>query len=450
MGRRTGGLQVAAEDVFSELDEFMRLLKKLLPFCVVGLAVFAYFTIRQKPPVDPAKEIVARRSTPSAPVRGVPKREPGRPKSSRDLLPAGMRHDFDLQEKGYLAAKVGIDEVLEILGGLESDRDRESFLRGAFRRAADLDVPEALNWARRLSAGAPRDAALLTLFVEWSGITVTSAFLDARIRDSGIAVTLGHHLLASGGASPEEVIALANDFVSSFQAKIYLIGEAAGKLAATDRAKALAIGDQFSGVNLQLFQYNFAQSWARHDLQGALQWVGEIPDVQMRANLKSIMVRSLAAVEVGSAARLIQSVPPGEERNQFLNDLSAKWAAKDTRSALQWAESLADETERSSVLEKIRSTVPVGIGVAMTGDRISKVWPGSPASRSGLVAGDRIIAFSTAEGKWVETHGDNISSMANEIRGAANKTVSLRVEAKDGGTLRNITLTREPLMMLEE
>jgi len=40
--------------------------------------------------------------------------------------------------------------------------------------------------------------------------------------------------------------------------------------------------------------------------------------------------------------------------------------------------------------------------------------------------------------------------MVNGIRGAANTTLSLRVEAKNGGTLRNITLTREQLMMLEE
>lgn len=426
-------------------------LKKVLPFAAIAaLVALVYVATHQKTHVEPAKKAVATLSTPSVPAPDVRRRDAGRGKASRDFLPAGMRRDLDLQEQGYLAAKVGIDKILEILSELTTDRDRESFLSGAFRRAADLEVFEALDWARRLPVGTPRDAALLTLFREWSGSTGTTAFRHVSNSDGGIAVLLGRHLFETCSVGPEEVITFAGDFIKPFEPRAALIATAAGKLAATDRAKALAIGEQYSGRENWLFETNFVQSWARYDARGALQWAEEATDSVLCAKLQRNIVKTLAYMDVGSTALLLQSIPPGKERARVLHDLASRWAHKDTRSALQWAESLPDEDDRSSALTKILSRVPVGIGVQLVDDTITGVMPDSPASRAGLVEGERIIAFSAADGQWVDTNGLDSMGMVNGIRGAANTSVSLRVGAKDGGTPRNVTLTREQIMMLEK
>jgi len=421
--------------------------KTLLPVAaVVVLAASVYVATRQKTSMEPAKEDAPARSSPSSPVPLAPQRNVSRERAPRDVLPGRLRNEFDLKERGYLSARRGIDAVLGGLMELESERDRESFITGAFTRAADFRPTEALEWARRLKPGASRNAALLTLLREWTGSSVTGVLMQGSFAYGGIEEQLGRHLLKSGAASPEEVIAFASDFVSSSRSHISLTAEAAGMLAVTDPARALAIGDRIDVNHRESYMRDFAKSWASHDLQGALRWMQEIPDSDSRELMQLAVMGSVASGDPANAVRSLQRMPPSRERGEMLNAIFSNWAMQDTRAALQSAKSLTDEAERDSALKSIRSTMPVGIGVQLGGNRIMRVLPGSPASRAGLAEGDQITAYTAADGQWVSVDNADVEALINGIRGAENTSVTLKVSAKDGGASRTIKVIREQIV----
>ena len=99
---------------------------------------------------------------------------------------------------------------------LKGERERESFLHGAFTCAASLGVTEALKWAWQIPFGKARDTALLTLSGKGAGKGAGKAAVE-MLGDGdpggGIAAALGTFLLKEHRASPEQVATFAYDFV---------------------------------------------------------------------------------------------------------------------------------------------------------------------------------------------------------------------------------------------
>jgi carboxyl-terminal processing protease len=86
----------------------------------------------------------------------------------------------------------------------------------------------------------------------------------------------------------------------------------------------------------------------------------------------------------------------------------------------------------------------VGIGVALEpssgGALVRIVFPGSPASRAGLKAGDLIVAVNGRDAA-----GLTLSDLTGLIEGPAGSPVTLSVRPAAGGEARQIVIVREPI-----
>lgn len=420
----------------------------VIGLAVVALGASAFIATRTSPATGPRRELpVAERRSSSRPPPGPPAVRSGY-RSGRDLnsLPEVMRRDFDMQAKGYNAGREGMAAMLAMLGTVKGAGERESFLRGAFTRAASLDVAEAMRWAWQIPPGTDRNIALLTLLCNWSGKSAVEALRGSN----DIAATLCTYLLRDHRATPEQVAAFTYDFAhKGFQAS--LIAMAAIELAATDPARAFALGDAL-GNNRRDFLEQFAKGWAARDPQAVLNWAGQLPDLQSRHKVQGIVLAALGKRDPSSAAEyLAASLLQGEARTVEIEKLGTSWAAMDTKAALRWADGLPDVEDRAAAVKGIRISAPVGIGVAISGSSaegfvVSMVVPGSPASREGgLMQGDKIIAVTDMNGNWLQASDFDLMEFLGHIRGEPDTKVVVQVVGKDGGKPRTVPLTREQL-----
>lgn len=417
----------------------------------VVLAVTAFVATRRQSP-DRVEKPAMKESRPTSRRVAEPAvaRDGNRPRAEADPLPEELRRDFEMQAKGYNAAREGLDPVFAGLGKLKNERERESFLRGAFTCAADLGVTEALKWAWQIPQGQARDTALLTLLDRWSGKTTVEVIGGCDPGDGGIAGALGTFLLKNHRATPEQVAAFAYDFVLGPH-RVSLIADAAVVLTRTDPAKAFALGDALRGD--AIFLERFATGWAAHDPQAVWQWAGQIPDPESRQKMQAIAVAAMGELNPAVAAGYLREMQlQGDIRASLIEELGTHWALKDTRAALQWAEAFPDATDRASAQKGIRVSAPVGIGVALGEDSnsgfvVNSVLPGSPASGAGgLSLGDRIVAVSDAHGNWVYASNFKLTEFIGHVRGEPDTRVVLQVQGKDGGPPRTVTIIRRQLL----
>jgi carboxyl-terminal processing protease len=86
----------------------------------------------------------------------------------------------------------------------------------------------------------------------------------------------------------------------------------------------------------------------------------------------------------------------------------------------------------------------VGIGIALEpssgGAVVRQVFPGSPASRAGLKAGDLIVAINGQDAT-----GLTVTKMIGLIGGPAGSSVTLTVRPAAGGQARKVVVVREPI-----
>lgn len=413
-----------------------------LPWMIVLVLTGAVFwTIRRETGDNPRSTGEPTQTTPARDGRTA-----AHTKSTIRPSPVVPRGGEDFGEQGGVAAKLGIETIKARLEEITTAADREAFLRGAFRHAASLDAKTALDWAWQLNGGHPQDTALMTLLCEWSGKTVMQWLGNPDFMSEGIAATLGYCLLESGKTTPQDVAGFAWNFTSG-KSRGMLIGRAAAKLAATNPDEAWAMGEGLEYLESHHFGETFVRTWANKDLLGVTRWLENPPDHQTLGDPRGLLMTHLIETDVKAAATFLNAIPAASvNRRGFITEIANTWAMRDTQAALDWANKLPTPEDRNAAAESIRKTVPVGIGAAMSGNMIATIMPDSPASRSGLASGDRILALTDAGGQWIETPGMDPVELVENIRGQPDTNVTLRIQTKDGG-IRNVTITRRQIMM---
>ncbi|MES2595966.1 MAG: PDZ domain-containing protein [Verrucomicrobiota bacterium] len=404
----------------------------------------------EKPPQDRVAKVEKAGSLSSSGKPADP-RSPG--VAARDLLNSSVpiRHRFE--REGWDLAGVGIEAAMDRMSqlmGYGDAQERSAFISGMFEQFALSQKPaEALAVLKRMKEGLDRETAMAALLRGWRHspevLTVNGEF--------GIAGTLGLYMLKSRSrdVTPQELAAFARDFMKG-SSRGTLLAEIAATLAKTDPAAAFALGNELTGQQQMAFMHRFADGWAAEDPDAAMRWAATVPDLVTRAELQASIIEAEARKDVVGAARHAHQLPantPG--RIEALRSVAQEWAAKDTRAALQWAETLTDEVERNAAQTGIRASAPVGIG-ALLGTQdglpvISGLMDGGAAQRSGtLQKGDRILAVSDGGGQWVDAKDANLADVVGLIRGEVGSAVSLRVQPGGGGAPRVITITRQQIM----
>lgn len=93
-----------------------------------------------------------------------------------------------------------------------------------------------------------------------------------------------------------------------------------------------------------------AREWSRTDPAGALAWAKTLPE-ESRAGAYTGVVGGMMTEDPKAAIRTAQELPPGEDRERLMGNLSESWANRDPEAALKWAGTLEGE-EKSEATRK--------------------------------------------------------------------------------------------------
>ncbi|MEO7415149.1 MAG: hypothetical protein ABIZ81_17540 [Opitutaceae bacterium] len=103
-----------------------------------------------------------------------------------------------------------------------------------------------------------------------------------------------------------------------------------------------------------------AGAWARQDAEGAMSWLREQPDNNLRQRLTSSMAFEIAQVSPSRAIALAETLPPGRDRWLIFSELAQTWVAVDQNAAFAWASKLEAPEARDAAIAGINT----GLGVA--------------------------------------------------------------------------------------
>ncbi|HYF36650.1 MAG TPA: PDZ domain-containing protein, partial [Prosthecobacter sp.] len=391
----------------------------------LAAACLAGFWLGQETPAAPpapAPAAAARRSAKPAPVMPPAAAAPA-PGPAAPLA-------IDLEAHGRALAAQGIDAALAFLKSLQDPNQQTLFLRGVFQHAATLGVEQALAWAQDLDQN-HRETALLTLLQQWSGIPASVEGQETP----PAALRLGVFLLQSQRATPEQVLPLANGFLSGDpRAQLLALVADAMFAAGADPATALALGQGLEGKAERIFLARLATSWAAKDANAARAWATTIPNEELRIEMLAQILEVQSQSDIASALESLNSLPADHPRRiAAARHLAARWGSQNPSGAQQWLESLPPGAERDAVARGIADLSPVGIGVAIgQADSdgyfpIRHVLPDGIAGRTkALRPGDRIVAITDANGAWLSLRDRSLQEIVDLIRGPEGSTVSMQ------------------------
>lgn len=353
---------------------------------------------------------------------------------------------------GVTMAGRGKQELLSGMAGLTDNKSRETYLGGVITRLAALSPEQALEQVRLLQDPDARDMAMLALLAQWSGATTLDLVRSREVSRFGVAGALALYLMDSGKITPAQAAALAKEGGVNRQGE--LLSRVAAKLAATDPAAAVALGDGLEGRQQSRFYESLARGWAAVSPDAARQWAAQIPDPALRSRVQTSILQAEAAGNPAAAARNFAQFSPDnpEARARMAGSIAESWAGKDTLAAMQWTDGLPDPQAQAAAREGIQRAAPVGIGArVVSGDDgfpvLTDFVPGSPASGNGqLRPGDKVLAVSDGQGGWVNPRGLPLGQVVDLIRGAPNTQVSLQVQDSSGAAQRVVTLGRQQII----
>lgn len=385
------------------------------------------------------------------------------PRAGKASFPSELERDFSMQIKGCEAAKAGMESFVSGLATIEEEKDRDAWIRGAFAHLAKLELDEALSHVSCLRGPEEREAACLTLLIKWSNRSTADLLADGKLwtaplqdpadgllPENRIALMLGRWMLRTGFAPPERVGNFACEFLTP-HSKVGLVTEAAVALAKTDPAAALDLAGSLPGDEKTIATSALLRGWTAEDPASAWRWAENNPGDPRRNQLRNFFLEDLGKRDAAAISRLIGSLGmDGDFRKLAYQQLGRNWSSREPREALEWAKSLTDPRDRADALNGLKANITTGIGFALMGKEgdgmmVGAIVEGSPASQSGLLAGDAILAVSGPDGSWLQTAAMNQDEFLGHSRGDAGTRVSIQVRGKDGKT-RVITVNRDYLL----
>ena len=375
-------------------------------------------------------------------------------------MPMGPLRRATLVEMGYRMAEDDLDAALEALETIVDESDRREFLQGFFSYAAEHEeVREVLSLADGLEE-ADRAVALLATVSAWtSGRVDENGKAENLIQRFGLEAGLGIALAWDEEFRPDVGDAWAETF-SDIDGKAVMLGSFAFAQLRGNPEAAFALGDHLRGYDHELFQLTIIDAWAANDPSGAWGWV--------RNNLDSVdgapagviwkAMGQLARSDLAGAKTAFESLSDPDHRYMAAKGIAGMIAEQEgTFAAVEWADSLATESDKDAAHSVIARSAPQGIGAALGLKEgfveVTGLIPNGAADRDGeMQPGDRIVAVDPGTGDYESLYGKADMNRALElIRGESGSTVRLRVVRPDGegGGLvdRIIELQREQIIL---
>lgn len=106
------------------------------------------------------------------------------------------------------------------------------------------------------------------------------------------------------------------------------VRDAFATFAESGLSSAKAAAERITGDNREQALAGVAKAWAKSDLQGALAWIKDVPEVVDRDEIIRAALLGKAAVDPGSALDLIGLVPPGGRDTYYASSTGARVLAE--------------------------------------------------------------------------------------------------------------------------
>jgi hypothetical protein len=150
-----------------------------------------------------------------------------------------------------------------------------------------------------------------------------------------------------------------------------------------------------------------AAAWARRDISGAMAWLREQPDDELKARLTASVAFEVAERNPNRALELADAIPVGRTRWLLYSSIAQTWVAVDTKAALAWAARLPEGPAR----EAAYAGVATGFGVPVARRRNTPPGLRSIASRGfgGSAAAPVPEANSPEFAAWLATQPGMLS-----------------------------------------
>lgn len=353
------------------------------------------------------------------------------------LRPLSFERRQSVERAGFDAAD-DLDKALGQLAEITAPNERAAFIRGLFEHLATGDRKAAMAALGKFKDN-DRATAATSLIDAWQP--------DARTRfqrDGRIEGFLGYALL-------DKDPALAADW-----AQQVLTGDASRELmnrAITDIAKqnpqaALEYGKDLTGKERADFLRRVASGWGQTNPEAALAWAGKETDPELRAGITASAIRGIAEKDPAAAASHLADLAPGDDRTRTIERIAEKFAGKDVAAAEAFIGTLTDAGDQKTAQRALDQAAPVGLGVQIRPSRDGNglvVQDVPEGSKTGLLANDRIVAITRADGQSVDTTKDAREAYGVLRSGQRGSTVSLTVANESGATRTvNTVLDRFP------
>jgi hypothetical protein len=95
------------------------------------------------------------------------------------------------------------------------------------------------------------------------------------------------------------------------------------------------------------------QDWAKTDLDGAAQWVKQLPAGPFRGSALNGLLAQWRDQDPCRAAEFVAAMPAEEGQQQFLSWVLSSWTGKDSKAAIDWVDGLADGPMRDAGLKAV-------------------------------------------------------------------------------------------------
>ncbi|MBW8865346.1 MAG: hypothetical protein JF609_10605, partial [Verrucomicrobia bacterium] len=127
-----------------------------------------------------------------------------------------------------------------------------------------------------------------------------------------------------------------------------------GELTKTDAPKALALAASFpEGSWRNTIIAGVFTTWATNDLAAATTACQQLPDSAARAKAWESVLSQRIEKDPATAADDVKNLPPGDFRQNALEQLCDRWGSTNAPAALAWAQSLPSATEQTAVTNRV-------------------------------------------------------------------------------------------------
>jgi hypothetical protein len=344
----------------------MKVVRGIFVIALVAIIVAGVILRRHSPPVNSAPESVAEQPASTVDSAIPSDAAPANPLPVKRILPASPRENI-YPATGKLARLRQIQEQ--------------------FRALAAGDPAVAMRAAKQVTNDVEREAALLTLVMEWTHGELDLPMSRARRMDTyGIEYAFGCELTNQ----PELALTWASELTSG-QGRTELLQAVARGMIRSDPVGAFALIDQAPEADRRRIFDTLIGDWASHDTAAALQWAEQIPNPADRdAAIQTI--RTVAPVGIGAGVAIEDGHPI-----------------------------------------------------------IKEILPGTPAGLSGqLLPGDRLLAVAQGNNQFVDVQNIPLTNVIQMIRGNPGTPVQLEVlstSAPPNSLPRTVYLYRDQIKL---